>query len=207
MHETTTRTSTHYSVVHESNEAAQRTATSIPLVTKTMAANTITPKAPHDAANSVAPKDNARLGSRPCADSIANRTSQNSIAVLSPTELAVAKLIADGLSNIQAGRALFISHRTVEVHLTHIYAKLGLSSRLQLALFVCREAVANQPTGQGVGQGMNQVTGHAMNQPTSETVGYGNDPRNADGNAVRHDDHRDVRCEFGYELTATGKGV
>jgi DNA-binding CsgD family transcriptional regulator len=52
---------------------------------------------------------------------------------LTPTELAVARLAADGLSNPAIGRRLFISPRTVETHLSHVYAKLGVSSRVRLA--------------------------------------------------------------------------
>jgi DNA-binding CsgD family transcriptional regulator len=52
---------------------------------------------------------------------------------LTPTELSVARLAADGLTNPAIGHRLFISPRTVETHLSHVYAKLGVSSRVQLA--------------------------------------------------------------------------
>jgi DNA-binding CsgD family transcriptional regulator len=52
---------------------------------------------------------------------------------LTPTELAVVGLVSDGLSNKAIATKLFISLRTVESHLTHVYAKLGLTSRVQLA--------------------------------------------------------------------------
>ncbi|MXI81924.1 LuxR family transcriptional regulator [Mycobacterium tuberculosis] len=52
---------------------------------------------------------------------------------LTPTELEVALLVGEGLSNKEIGVRLFISPRTVHSHLTHVYTKLGLSSRLQLA--------------------------------------------------------------------------
>ena len=54
-------------------------------------------------------------------------------ASLTPTELTVTSLVAEGLSNPQIGDRLYISHRTVQSHLAHVFVKLGLSSRAQLA--------------------------------------------------------------------------
>jgi predicted ATPase/class 3 adenylate cyclase/DNA-binding CsgD family transcriptional regulator len=51
---------------------------------------------------------------------------------LTPTELDVVRLVRDGLSNKDIGTRLFISPRTVQTHLTHVYTKLGLSTRVQL---------------------------------------------------------------------------
>jgi DNA-binding CsgD family transcriptional regulator len=45
----------------------------------------------------------------------------------------VAQLVADGLSNREAAAQLYISAKAVEYHLGHIYAKLGITSRRQLA--------------------------------------------------------------------------
>ncbi|MDT5175735.1 MAG: hypothetical protein QOG37_2986 [Mycobacterium sp.] len=52
---------------------------------------------------------------------------------LTPTERAVVELVSEGLANKAIAAKLFISLRTVESHLTHVYTKLGLSSRVQLA--------------------------------------------------------------------------
>lgn len=52
---------------------------------------------------------------------------------LTPTERHVAELAAEGLSNKEIARALFVTVGTVEVHLSHAYAKLGVRSRAQLA--------------------------------------------------------------------------
>jgi DNA-binding CsgD family transcriptional regulator len=52
---------------------------------------------------------------------------------LTPAERRVADLAAEGLGNKEIAGALFISVKTVEVHLSHVYAKLGLRSRAQLA--------------------------------------------------------------------------
>jgi DNA-binding CsgD family transcriptional regulator len=59
------------------------------------------------------PQDTARLG-------------------LTPQERTVAVLISRGLTNRQAARKLVLSVKTVEYHLSHIYAKLGITSRTAL---------------------------------------------------------------------------
>ena len=53
--------------------------------------------------------------------------------MLTPQEQAVARLVAVGMSNRQVAGELFISVKTVQFHLTHIYTKLGVSSRAELA--------------------------------------------------------------------------
>ena len=47
-------------------------------------------------------------------------------------------LVADGLTNPQIGERLFVSRRTVQTHLAHVFAKLDLTSRAQLAAEVTR---------------------------------------------------------------------
>jgi DNA-binding NarL/FixJ family response regulator len=51
---------------------------------------------------------------------------------LTPQELQIAQLAAQGLSNKEIGERLFISSRTVGTHLYHLFPKLGVSSRAQL---------------------------------------------------------------------------
>ena len=51
---------------------------------------------------------------------------------MTPTERDVVRLVAEGLGNKDIAERLFISPRTVQTHLTHVYAKLSLSSRIQL---------------------------------------------------------------------------
>ena len=60
-------------------------------------------------------------------------------AALTATEARVAALAAEGLTNAQVGEQLFISRHTVDSHLRHIYAKLGVSTRAELATRVARE--------------------------------------------------------------------
>ena len=54
-------------------------------------------------------------------------------ASLTPTERDVVRLVSDGLANNDIAGRLFVSPRTVQTHLTHVYTKLGLTSRVQLA--------------------------------------------------------------------------
>jgi DNA-binding CsgD family transcriptional regulator len=54
-------------------------------------------------------------------------------ASLTPTELDVVRLVSEGLGNKDIAARLFVSHRTVQTHLTHVYTKLALTSRVQLA--------------------------------------------------------------------------
>ena len=52
---------------------------------------------------------------------------------LTPTELDVVRLVAEGIPNKDIATRLFVSPRTVQSHLRHVYNKLGLTSRVQLA--------------------------------------------------------------------------
>ncbi|HSE80911.1 MAG TPA: AAA family ATPase [Gaiellaceae bacterium] len=52
---------------------------------------------------------------------------------LTPQELQIARLVAEGLSNKEVAAQLFLSPRTIEHHLRHVFAKLGIKSRTQLA--------------------------------------------------------------------------
>jgi DNA-binding CsgD family transcriptional regulator/tetratricopeptide (TPR) repeat protein len=53
-------------------------------------------------------------------------------AQLTASERRVAELAADGLSNPQIAQALFVTRKTVETHLGHVYRKLGVSGRSEL---------------------------------------------------------------------------
>jgi DNA-binding NarL/FixJ family response regulator len=60
---------------------------------------------------------------------------------LTPRELQVLRLLAEGLSNHQIARRLALSVRTVEAHLTHIYAKLSVGSRTEALLLAQRRGL------------------------------------------------------------------
>jgi DNA-binding CsgD family transcriptional regulator len=55
------------------------------------------------------------------------------IVGLSPSELSVAALVAEGRTNREIASTLFLGEATVASHLSHIYAKLGIRSRTELA--------------------------------------------------------------------------
>ncbi|MFI1994790.1 LuxR C-terminal-related transcriptional regulator [Actinoplanes sp. NPDC020271] len=52
---------------------------------------------------------------------------------LTPAELAVARVVATGVSTREAAAQLFLSPKTVEFHLSKVFRKLGVTSRAQLA--------------------------------------------------------------------------
>lgn len=54
-------------------------------------------------------------------------------ASLTPTEESVARLTVEGLTNPQIAERLFVSKYTIQTHLSHIFGKLGISSRVELA--------------------------------------------------------------------------
>ncbi|WP_439657617.1 helix-turn-helix transcriptional regulator [Lentzea sp. HUAS TT2] len=56
------------------------------------------------------------------------------VAALTPSELRVAELAADALTNRQIAENLFVTEKTVETHLGRAYRKLGVRSRTQLAV-------------------------------------------------------------------------
>jgi DNA-binding CsgD family transcriptional regulator len=60
-------------------------------------------------------------------------------ASLTPTETDVARLVAEGLTNPQIGERLFISRATVKTHLSHMYTKLGIANRSELAALAIRQ--------------------------------------------------------------------
>ena len=60
---------------------------------------------------------------------------------LTHTEERVARLAAAGRTNREIGASLFVSPRTVETHLSHVYRKLGVRSRTELASMVDAQGV------------------------------------------------------------------
>jgi DNA-binding CsgD family transcriptional regulator len=62
---------------------------------------------------------------------------------LTPHELRVALLVAEGRSNPEVAAELFVSRKTVEFHLGQIYRKLGLRSRTELARLLAAELPAH----------------------------------------------------------------
>jgi DNA-binding CsgD family transcriptional regulator len=68
----------------------------------------------------------AATGARP------RKVLQTGLDALTASERRVAQLAADGMSNQEIAQTLFVTIKTVEVHLSHAYRKLEISSRAQL---------------------------------------------------------------------------
>ena len=60
---------------------------------------------------------------------------------LSQTERSVVRLVSAGLTNKEIAKQLYVSHRTVDTHVSHALAKLKCTSRVQLAAFVAMDRV------------------------------------------------------------------
>jgi DNA-binding NarL/FixJ family response regulator len=57
----------------------------------------------------------------------------NGWAAMTTSELAVARLVAEGLMNREVAERVFVSPHTVNSHLRHVFSKLGTNSRAELA--------------------------------------------------------------------------
>ena len=68
------------------------------------------------------------------------RCSATRWASLTPTERDVVRLVGEGLAKNDIATRLFVSPRSVSTHLTHVYSKLGVTSRVQLAQEAARRA-------------------------------------------------------------------
>ncbi|WIY06459.1 AAA family ATPase [Amycolatopsis mongoliensis] len=85
-----------------------------------------------DALGMTAWAERARRELRSAGESSPNR-GPDAREKLTPHELSIAQLAADGLTNREIGQRLYLSHRTVGTHLHRIFPKLGVSSRADLA--------------------------------------------------------------------------
>ena len=68
-----------------------------------------------------------RLGEQP------RKVQTEAMAALTVSERRVARMAADGLTNRQIANELVVTVKAVEWHLSHVYRKLGISSRVNLA--------------------------------------------------------------------------
>jgi DNA-binding CsgD family transcriptional regulator len=66
------------------------------------------------------------------------RKASDPLSALTPRERAVLAELADGRTNRQIARRLFIAEKTVSVHVSHIFAKLGLQTRVQAGALMYR---------------------------------------------------------------------
>lgn len=79
---------------------------------------------------------------------------------LTPAELEVIRLLSEGLSNKDIAKMLFISPRTAQTHLTHIYSKLNLSSRVQVAQEAARHIGMARGVEGGMARGVSRGRSH-----------------------------------------------
>jgi DNA-binding CsgD family transcriptional regulator len=76
------------------------------------------------------------VGARP------RRSALSGPGALTPAEHRVAQLAAEGHGNRAIAERLYVTQRTVETHLTHVFQKLGISSRAELAAALGGQAMA-----------------------------------------------------------------
>jgi len=75
------------------------------------------------------------------------RLARGSAGPLTGREIQIAALVASGMSNRQVAEQMTISKRTVDAHVDHIFSKLGISSRVQLTIWL-RDRIPNAQTSQ-----------------------------------------------------------
>jgi DNA-binding CsgD family transcriptional regulator len=73
------------------------------------------------------------------------RSALHGVESLTPAEYRVAALAAEGHSNPEIAQQLYVTRRTVETHLTHVFQKLGLTTRAELAHGFCDRPSAATP--------------------------------------------------------------
>ena len=78
----------------------------------------------------------------------ARKRDPSTVDDLTPQELQIARFVAEGLSNKEVAAQLFLSPRTIEYHLRHVFTKLGITSRTQLARLPLGDA---EPTAEPAG--------------------------------------------------------
>jgi DNA-binding CsgD family transcriptional regulator len=87
--------------------------------------------------------DKARRALRALGERVPSaRSGRGADGPLSRREMEVALLVAEGLTNAEIAGRLVLSVRTVESHLDHVYARLGMSSRAALARWVTESRAA-----------------------------------------------------------------
>jgi DNA-binding CsgD family transcriptional regulator len=83
----------------------------------------------------------------PAASSVAAAKPRFGWASLTDAERSVAELVAEGLTNRAIALRLFLSPYTVDAHLRHVFAKLGIASRVELTRVVVERDRAGRSSG------------------------------------------------------------
>ena len=94
----------------------------------------------------------APLGSRPAPATSSSRSGArlirepvSGVEALTPSEVRVAELAAEGLTNREVAQSLFVSEKTVETHLGRVYRKLDIKSRHALPGALAERQAAAEP--------------------------------------------------------------
>ena len=66
---------------------------------------------------------------------------------LTPREIEILCLLADGLDNTAIAERLTVTKRTIQNHISNIYGKLGVTSRVEAILYAIRQGWAQAPSG------------------------------------------------------------
>jgi DNA-binding NarL/FixJ family response regulator/tetratricopeptide (TPR) repeat protein len=81
------------------------------------------------------------LGAKPLLDELGSSAEPAGVSTLTARETEVLRLLAEGRTNRQLARELYISEKTVSVHVSNILAKLGVRSRTEAAAVAHRDGL------------------------------------------------------------------
>lgn len=79
-------------------------------------------------------------------DDLGNAPSNEAIKILTKRELEILRLVAEGLTNEEIGKRIFISEKTVKTHLTNIFDKLKVNNRFKAALMIMGQSGETGPS-------------------------------------------------------------
>jgi len=90
-----------------------------------------------------------------------NEPANEVVATLTKREMEILRLVAEGLSNDEIGKRIFISEKTVKTHLTNIFDKLHVNNRFKAALHLMNwpggQKSPSTAAGQGKGKRKNEA--------------------------------------------------
>jgi DNA-binding NarL/FixJ family response regulator len=69
--------------------------------------------------------------------------SDKPVSTLTPREIETSILIAEGMTNKEIAKKLYLSEKTVKHYITNIFAKLKVSTRTQAAVFILKHDITN----------------------------------------------------------------